>query len=564
MPEANCRDAALSNDFYDFLISPDYFAQYAYNPGYCTQRIGRTAGCVYLPQADFPNLSLAASYYTSNPKLYGLMEGTSTQEIRSIALQQEQILNLDGEGVFIGFIGTGINYTSDYFKTSTNTTRIVGIWDQTIQTGSPPPDISYGSVYTEEMINEALAADDPLSIVPSIDTHGNGTYLASVAAASENESGSFRGVAPRASIGVVKLKEAKPYLKDFYAVREDAVAYQENDIMLAIRYFLELSSSLSMPLVICLGVGTNIGSHNDSSLLAQYIDEISTGARCVVCGTGNEADKRHHYTGRFEPDQEYIDVEVRTQNNSRGFWMELWGKSPDVYTISVISPSGETLPRIPYRIGTSTDYRFIFEGSTVTITYQIVGQDIGSPVITIRLDNLSDGIWTFRVFPASAIYGQFQMWLPINEFITGETYFLTSNPEMTLTEPSTSVRSITTSAYDSGNNSIFLESGRGFTFTGNIKPFFASPGVGIPGINLRDAIVRFSGTGGSAALAAGACAIIFQWANVLGNDTNLGFIRLSTLLIRGAERTPTRTFPNREWGYGTLDLPNTFENLRPI
>ncbi|CBL35540.1 hypothetical protein CL3_02150 [butyrate-producing bacterium SM4/1] len=33
-------------------------------------------------------------------------------------------------------------------------------------------------------------------------------------------------------------------------------------------------------------------------------------------------------------------------------------------------------------------------------------------------------------------------------------------------------------------------------------------------------------------------------------------------LIRGAERNPVFTYPNREWGYGTLNLYNAFLRMR--
>ncbi len=33
-------------------------------------------------------------------------------------------------------------------------------------------------------------------------------------------------------------------------------------------------------------------------------------------------------------------------------------------------------------------------------------------------------------------------------------------------------------------------------------------------------------------------------------------------LIRGAKRNPNYTYPNREWGYGTLDLYHSFLSLR--
>ena len=41
---------------------------------------------------------------------------------------------------------------------------------------------SYGTEYTREQINEALAAEDPLSVVPYVDTEGHGTFLAGLAA----------------------------------------------------------------------------------------------------------------------------------------------------------------------------------------------------------------------------------------------------------------------------------------------------------------------------------------------------------------------------------------------
>lgn len=564
MTEINCREAILSNDYYDFLIAPEFLEEYVSPSQSCIQPIGRSASSVHLPRSLYPDLSVQNEYYSSIPKLYGLMEGTVTDQIRFIPQQEEDILGLTGEGVLLGFIGTGINYNSDYFKTRTGNTRILGIWDQTIQDGTPPPATNYGSAYSEQMINQALESDAPLTIVPSEDTHGYGTYLASVAAASENPSGSFHGVAPNASIGIVKLKEAKPYLKDFFAIRDDAIAYQENDILLAIKYLYELAEIYNMPLVICLGPGTSIGNHNSSSYLSSYIDEISVGSRCVVCGTGNEAASRHHFSATFGTNTDYIDVEIRVEDNQKGFWMELWGKAPDVFSVSVISPSGETLQRVPYRVGGGANYEFIFENSSLSVAYQVVGDYIGDPVITMRMLNPANGIWTFRIYGSNLTYGQFHMWLPINEFLEGSTYFLASNPDMTLTTPSSSVRSITVSAYDSGNNSIFLESGRGFTFSGLIKPYLAAPGVSVPGITLRDRIIRRSGTSESAALTAGSCALIFQWAVVLGNDTNLSVIRLSTLLIRGADRSVNRTYPNREWGFGTLNLANTFKNFRPI
>ena len=161
----------------------------------------------------------------------------------------------------IGFIDTGIDYQNPIFRNVDGTTRIAGIWDQTIQEGTPPQGLVYGTEYTEEKINEALQRENPLEAVPSKDENSHGTFLASIAAGSENIENRFKGAAPEATLGIVKLKRAKQYLKDFYLIGDDAECYQENDIMLGIRYLTDLAKKKKIPLVLCIALGTNMGDH---------------------------------------------------------------------------------------------------------------------------------------------------------------------------------------------------------------------------------------------------------------------------------------------------------------
>ena len=135
-----------------------------------------------------------------------------------------------------GFLDTGIDYQNPVFQHLDKTTRIAGIWDQTIQSGTPPESFDYGSHYTPDMINEALASEDPYSLVPSVDNNGHGTFLASIAAGSGDPDAQFIGAAPESVIAVVKLKQAKQYLRDYYFIPNTAPAFQENDIMLGMRY----------------------------------------------------------------------------------------------------------------------------------------------------------------------------------------------------------------------------------------------------------------------------------------------------------------------------------------
>ena len=127
----------------------------------------------------------------------------------------------------IGFLDTGIDYQNPVFQHLDKTTRIAGIWDQTIQSGTPPESFDYGSHYTPDMINEALASEDPYSLVPSVDNNGHGTFLASIAAGSGDPDAQFIGAAPESVIAVVKLKQAKQYLRDYYFIPNTAPAFQE-------------------------------------------------------------------------------------------------------------------------------------------------------------------------------------------------------------------------------------------------------------------------------------------------------------------------------------------------
>lgn len=55
------------------------------------------------------------------------------------------------------------------FLDENGNSRILAIWDQTVQTGIPPEGFKYGSEYRREDINLALRSEDPYSIVPSRD-----------------------------------------------------------------------------------------------------------------------------------------------------------------------------------------------------------------------------------------------------------------------------------------------------------------------------------------------------------------------------------------------------------
>ena len=93
--------------------------------------------------------------------------------------------------------------------------------------------------------------------------------------------------------------------------------------------------------------------------------------RAVVVAAGNEANARRHYLGNLAPLQEYEDVEISVGDNIGGFTAELLTNSPEVVSVAVQSPTGESQPLIPARQGSSEEYRFLLEGTTVSISYSL-------------------------------------------------------------------------------------------------------------------------------------------------------------------------------------------------
>lgn len=137
------------------------------------------------------------------PKIMSPLAAPSLDAAGITPVIEHPYLDLSGKGVIIGIIDTGIDYTKEVFQFENGTSKIISIWDQTLD-GPRGPDLYYGAEFSRAQINEALASENPFDIVPTTDTDGHGTFLASVAAGSRTED--FVGAAPGAELVVVKLR----------------------------------------------------------------------------------------------------------------------------------------------------------------------------------------------------------------------------------------------------------------------------------------------------------------------------------------------------------------------
>ena len=568
-----CSYSVTSEDTVDFISTysalPEQLS--AMTGIECIDFVSRQFAVLHIPMDDLES-PMNFSYYTYSaiPKLYSLLDTDSMEASGILPASRIPAFGNQGQGVLIGFVDTGIDYQNPLFRKEDGSSRILGIWDQTLETGVLDPvngfQALYGTQYSREEIDQALAAPDPLALVPSADENGHGTFLASVAAGGEDPDQDFTGAAPKASIAMVKLKPAKEYLRDFYLIREGADAYQENDIMMGVSYLYFLARKYSMPLVVCIPLGTNMGSHMGMSRLGQYLNQVSlSNGSAVITAAGNETGARHHFRAVMDADTDEVTAELRVGEREAGFSMELWAENMGAYTVGFISPTGEVAREISVPLRGENTVSFLLEQTQITVYTQIADVSSGSQFIFMRFENPMSGIWRILIRNSLDIRETFHIWLPVRGFISDETYFLRPDPDTIITDPGNARYPITVTAYDHTKNSIYIHASRGYSLSGRIKPDLAAPGVNILGASVSGRrLTRMSGTSVSAAHLAGAAAILLNWGVLNANYPYLNTPVLKSIFVRGAQRNPALTYPNREFGYGTLNLYEAFLHLRNL
>lgn len=516
-----------------------------------------------IPVENINKCSIGTYPFQYFPKCYTLQSTISLEKSGVTRIQNNPNLALLGQGVLIGIIDTGIDYQHEAFLQNSGNTKIVSIWDQSINEDTlTSENILYGKEFNREMINEALSNDNPLTIVPSVDEIGHGTMIAGIIVGNESLENNFRGVVPNAELVIVKLKQAKRITKEMFAIPKEALCYQETDILLGLNYLIKIARQLEKPMVICIALGTNQGSHDNRGALNGYLSYLTDnqGFVIIIAG-GNEGNSRRHYLGTINSVTKFNDFELNVGKNENGFTMEIWQNTPFRLSMDIKSPAGEYINPILPTFNDCRRISFIFETTNIYVNNLISEQETGDQLILVRFEFPTEGIWRFRITNLDGLASTFNVWLPSGELITESTYLISSNPDTTLTSPANAFYPITITAYNHMNDSIWINSSRGYTRTETIKPDLAAPGVEIvcPLVNNKYGTV--SGTGAAAAHASGIAGMLQEWGIVRGKYPDLSGTEIRKILIRGAKRDPQLTYPNNIWGYGIIDVYETFNRL---
>ncbi|MDR1770392.1 MAG: S8 family peptidase [Hungatella sp.] len=553
----------LDDNYYDLIISNVMIPTYDTGDNITPMHLRNSLA--HIPVDSANPCDLGKYPYNAFPSLLTLSSTVSLERSGIGTVQRNPYLALFGRGVIVAVIDTGIDYQHQAFLYNDGTTRILSIWDQTIQEGAPPEGYTYGTEYTREHINVALKSENPLSIVPSVDTNGHGTAIASVAAGKPSLEQSFSGVVPESDLLVVKLKPAKNNLKKIFFTPENAICYQESDVIIGISYVTTVARRLNRPIAICIAMGTNQSSHDGrgaTSFFTNYL--VQQPHNGITISAGNEANKRRHYFNSTTAEPFVNNFELRVGENDKLFSLEIWPFAPARLAIEIIAPNRETTGQVFPALGECRRFAFVFNPSVVWVNNYIFEEESGDQLVLIRFQDPLPGIWNIRVQNLDNGPFSFHTWLPSGDQISEETFFINANPDTTVTSPGNSTNPLTVTAYNQYNDTVLPESGRGYTRTGFVKPEIAAPGYEITCAVPGNQYGSITGSGSAAAQAAGVVAMVFEWAVSRGNYTNITGNDVNRLLIRGARRTIANTYPNNIWGYGQIDINSLFERLTNI
>ena len=463
------------------------------------------------------------------------------RQVSCIDAVQEAPYGLTGQGVLVGIVDSGIDLTNADFRNEDGTTRIAALWDQADRE------------FTSEEINEFLNAqgsERPAVRPPlSVDSSGHGTAVAGIAAGNGrgSEGRRYRGAAPESELVIVKMKSPQP-----------GGFPRTTELMTGVDYLIRKAQEMRMPVAVNISFGNTYGPHDGSSLVEQYLNDVSAIWKNVICiGTGNEGTAAGHAAGIVSDEEETVQ-ELAVQEREQPFGLQIWKSYTDEIDISIISPAGEQAG--PFREKTGAQ-RYL-TGSTELLVYYgepkpySVRQEIFIALLPMR-DYVDSGVWQVVLTPRQIVAGTYQMWLPAQAALNVGTAFLTPDSMSTLTVPSTAARAVTVAAYDARTFSYADFSGRGpsavYESAGVPKPDVAAPGVDVnapvPGGGYR----AFTGTSFAVPFAAGGAALLMEWGIVRGNDSYLYGEKVKAYLRRGARQLPGhRKWPNAQLGYGAL------------
>jgi subtilisin family serine protease len=481
---------------------------------------------------------------------------------------------LNGAGVIVGNVDTGVDYHHDDFKDALGNTRILKIWDQTNGAGPAPAGFSYGTEWSSAQINGGTSTAG--------DTNGHGSHTMGTAAGdgSATAPGSapaytYAGMAPMADIIAVDGSTTGSFSRSQMA---DGVAY-----------ILQQATALGKNAVVNVSIGSQSGPKDGTDPFEQTIDALSGPGKVVVISAGNDRGQALH--AEWFPGNPSPTMSISTSGGSRFVVIRGYYEASEQLNVTITTPNSTVVG--PVALGglsgsypgpaTANGNVYIENGVSLTAT----GDKLVYMEVNATTAAAINGTWTFTFTPVviGAAGGEIDLFRTAAS--TGGSYnFVADNQpnEEIINAIATGTQSIAAGAYvtrqswvDCGGGgasfgqpsvgNIAAFSSPGPTRDGRIKPDVAGPGTAIASVRSGDIFascaspdadlpglkhVLNQGTSMSAPHVTGAVALLFQKYGAL-TPAQVQSLLHSRARVDGFV-TAFGPVPNKDFGWGKLNL----------
>ncbi|WP_136795484.1 S8 family serine peptidase [Desulfosediminicola ganghwensis] len=256
-----------------------------------------------------------------------------------------------GTGAIVGVIDTGIDIEHPDFIDAYGDTRIIAIWDHTLdstdvtQTVSPPAGFSYGTEWTSPLINGGYTT------CAHRDNDGHGTHVAGTAAgngSAPSYAGPYTGLAPDAELLIVKF--------DF---DNEKNRNSDTAVVDAINWIFEKAAAAGKPCVINMSMGSDYGPHDGTTAEERGLDDLTGPGKIVCISAGNAGSSWEgpsfdthggpiHGSGNVQTSH---DIVISTNSNYTPTsaddyaFFDIWYPGDVTTYVQITSPSGVTYPQ---------------------------------------------------------------------------------------------------------------------------------------------------------------------------------------------------------------------------